>query len=280
MRRSLLVLFAITFTSAEAVGQDLDAPQRVSNATLLVVNAAIGGLTAGLWRAAAGKPSWESFGRGAAAGTAVFAGKRIIGEGTSPAWWFGRHIAALGSSEVANAAQGRAFLGTAVLPVGPIRIHIDRTAKRKVSPRLDLASSIATFVVASRPGTRFAIRESLSTGATVFLARETSDEVGRSAAGVVMVSELVPDGQFPPLKGKRSVISHELVHAAQYDFVFSAWADAMQSAIAKRNSFGRRVSSFVDINLLLPLQLGANGIIDYEDRPWEREAVSLAANAR
>ena len=280
MRPCLVLLLAMMLVSASAVAQDVDAPQRVSNASMLVVNAALGGFTAGLSRVATGKPFWTAFGRGAAAGTVVFAGKRIIGEGTSPGWWFGRQLAAIGSSEVANAALGRPLLQTAVLPVGPIRIHLDRSARRKVSPRLDLVSSIAAVVLASRPGSRFAIRESLSTGATVFLVRETSNEVGRSTAGVVTVSELVPDGSFPPLKGKRTVLSHEMVHAAQYDFGFAAWGDAMQAAIARRNSAGRVISGFVDINLAFPLQLGANGIIDYEDRPWEREAVSLAGNAR
>ncbi|HEY0241022.1 MAG TPA: hypothetical protein VGC52_00025 [Gemmatimonadaceae bacterium] len=280
MRRCLVVVLPLMLVSSDAMAQVTDAPQRVSNATMLVVNAALGGFTAGLWRAAAGKPSWTAFGRGAAAGTVVFAGKRIIGEATSPAWWFGRQLAAVGSSEVANAAQGKPFLQTAVLPLGPLRIHIDRSARRKVSPRLDLASSIATIAVASQDGSRFAIRESVSTGAIVFLVPETSNEVGRSSAGVVTISELAPDGKFPPLEGKRSVLSHEIVHASQYDFGFSAWGDAMQSALAKRNSWGRRISSFVDINLALPIQLGANGIIDYEDRPWEREAVSLAANGR
>ena len=50
----------------------------------------------------------------------------------------------------------------------------------------------------------------------------------------------------------------------------------MQRAIAKRIPGGRFVSRYVDVNLTLPFQLAANGLIDYESRPWEKEAVSFA----
>ena len=280
MRGRTAVIIALMLVSRDVLAQNSELPQPVGNASLIMANAAIGGLTAGLWRVAARQPFWPGFLRGAGAGTAVYAGKRVIGEGNAASWWIGRHLAALGSSEVVNAAYGRPFLQTAVLPIGPVRFHIDRKAKRKISPRLDLASSVSSVVISRRPGARFVWRESISTGAMVFLVRETSNEIGGSTAGVVTISELTPDGNFPPLEGKRVVLSHEMVHAAQYDFSFTAWGDALQSAIARRYGWTRRLSAFVDINLALPVQLGVNGIIDYEDRPWEREASSLAAYAR
>ena len=280
MRSRLAVLLALTIMSKAALAQTTGGPQPIGTAQLIGMNAAIGGLTAGLWRTAARGSFWRGFTRGAAAGAVVYAGKRVVGEGSSPGWWIGRHIAALGSSEVSNAALGRPFLQTTVLPVGPIRIHIDRKARRRISPRLDLAASIAAMAIAVRPGARFALRESASTGAMVFLVRENSDEIGGTAAGVITLSELTPDGDFPGLQSKRSVLSHELVHASQYDFVFAALSDPIQSAIARRNSWGRRISRFVDINLVFPLQLGANELIDYQDRPWEREAVSFGRYSR
>ena len=206
---------------------------------MLLVNAAVGGLTAGLFRSGARKSFWTGFARGAVAGTAVYAGKRLIGEGTAAGWWIGRHVASLGSSEVANAAHGRPILHSAVFPIGPVRFHVDRTAKRKVSPRLDLASTIATVGISMKPGSRLALRESAATGTLVFIIPEISNEIGGSTAGVLTLSELVPHGNFPPLESKRSVLTHEMVHAAQYDFGFTAWGDAMQSAISASEQAGK-----------------------------------------
>jgi hypothetical protein len=280
MRGLLAVLLASAFISESGYAQVTDLPRPVGEAPMLLVNAAIGGLTAGLFRSGARKSFWTGFARGAVAGTAVYAGKRLIGEGTAAGWWIGRHVASLGSSEVANAAHGRPILHSAVFPIGPVRFHVDRTAKRKVSPRLDLGSTIATVVISMKPGSRLALRESAATGTLVFIMPEVSSAIGGSTAGVLTLSELVPDGSFPPLESKRSVLSHEMVHAAQYDFGFTAWGDAMQSAISHRSNLGKRVSAFVDVNLVLLLQLGANSIIDYENRPWEREAASLARHSQ
>lgn len=240
------------------------------------MNVLLGAATAGVWSAAGRRSFWQGFARGAAAGAAVYAGKKLIAEGSPASWWAGRELAALGSSEVANAGQGLGFLQRVVIPVGPVRIHVDRRARKKVSPRLDLSSSISAVVIASRERAHFALDESLATGTLVFIVPETSPTVGAHTAGVVSISELLPDGNFPPLSTKRAVISHEMIHAAQSDFAFTAWSDGLQQAIAKRIPGGSIVSRYVDANLTLPLQLLANGLIDYERRPWEKEAVSFA----
>jgi hypothetical protein len=236
----------------------------------------LGAATAGVWSAAGHRSFWRGFGRGAAAGVAIYAGKKLIAYGNPASWWAGRELAALGSSEVSNAGQGLGFLERVVIPVGPIRFHVDRRAKRKLSPRLDLTSSISAIVIASRERSHFALDESLATGALVFMVPETSPTVGAHTAGVVSISELLPDGHFPPLSTKRAVISHEMIHAAQSDFAFTAWSDGLQRAIAKRIPGGKIASRYIDANLTLPLQVLANGLIDYDRRPWEKEAVSFA----
>ena len=249
-------------------------PRRVSDPQVLAVNVLLGGLTAASWRAATHKSIWRGFARGAAAGAGVYVGKKLIGTGEPAGWWGGRQVAALASSEIVNAAKTLPFLETAVLPLGPIRIHIDRS-KHSVSPRIDLLSSVSTIVIAARHDSRFAWRESFATGAPVFLRPEVSNQVGNYAAGVVSLSELVPDGEFPPLETKRAVISHEMVHAAQYDFFFTAWSDALQQALARKLPVANGISRFVDLNFLLPVEVVANSAIRYKDRPWEIEAVSL-----
>ena len=270
MKAIVLLLFCAAQASAQA-------PQRLpSELQIATVNVAIGAVTAGVWRAVTHRPILPGAARGAVAGAAIFAGRRIITNAQPAYWWIGREIAAIASSEIANAAQDRPILERAILPIGPIRIHIDRAASRKIQPRFDIVSAIVAGVVATRDGNSFALNESLATGTLAFLSPETSDELGQSVAGVMTISDLIPDGSFPGLQSKRRVMSHELIHTTQQDFVFNAWSDAAQNAIASKNPLMRSLTRYVDFNLTLPVQVIANSLIEYQNRPWEKEAKKLA----
>ena len=90
------------------------------------------------------------------------------------------------------------------------------------------------------------------------------------------ISELAADGVFPGLQSKRRIMSHELVHVSQHDFVFNAWSDPAQSYVSSRSSLARRITSYLDFNFSLPAQLLANSMIEHGDRPWEKEASAIA----
>jgi hypothetical protein len=274
--RTAAFAVAIAIVAGDASAQITQVPRPASTTKIAAVNVALGALTAGTWSAAKHKSFWRGFARGGAARGGVFVGKQLIGEGNPTSWWFGRQIAALGSSEVVNAGEGLPFLQRAVIPVGPLRFHVDRLARRKIVPKIDIGSVIAGIAIASRDRTRFALNESLASGVIVFVSPETSQTVGTHMAGIIRISELLPDGKFPPLAQKRTVMSHELIHTVQYDFVFTAWSDHAQQTISKKIPAAAFVSRYFDINLTIPLQLGVNGLIDYSDRPWEREASSFA----
>lgn len=244
---------------------------------VLAVNMAVGGITAGVWRLSTGHSFWRGFARGSLAGGAVFTGKRIIAGETPLAWWAGRGIAALGSAEVLNAAEGRRILDRAAVPLGPLRLHVARSSRLHLSLRLDLATSIAAVYEATRPESDFAWKESLATGALVFLAPQVTGAVGSHSAGVITISELLPDGAFPPLERKRGVLSHELIHAAQYDFIGIAWGDPLEDAIARRIPGGAGVRRYVDFGVLFPVHAGLNVLMEPHNRPWEKEAASLAS---
>src|SRR5687767_8995344 len=100
LSQSLLVV-PLMFARGEAYAQQPLSARTTSDAKLLAVNVALGGLTAGVWRAMTRKPLIGGVVRGAAAGAVVYAGKKIIAEETPLAWWGGRQIAAMASSEVA-----------------------------------------------------------------------------------------------------------------------------------------------------------------------------------
>jgi len=273
----VLQIIGLAWSTAIANAQDHAHSAFQRNATDAGINAAIGGLTAGISQAVAGKSFWIGFERGAGAGLIVFAGKRIIAERTPLAWWTGRQLAAIGSSEVANAAAGRRAFQHVTIPVGPARFHFQPSNKLLPSVTIDAASTAIAIVESSREGSRFALQESLATGALVFSTRERADGIGGNAAGIITVSEQVPNGDFPLLESKKDVMSHELIHSAQYDFIFTAWSDPIQSAISRRIPRIKTVTRFLDFNLVLPAQILANGVISYDDRPWEQEAISLVS---
>jgi hypothetical protein len=249
----------------------------VSGTALLAINMAIGGITAGAWRLGTGRPFWNGFARGAAAGATVFAGKRLIAEEKPWTWWAGRGVAALGSAEVRNAAESRQFMERAAIPLGPIRFHISREPRFRSSVRLDLATSIAAAYAGIRKDTRLGWRESLSSGAFVFLSPDVPGAVGSHSAGVVILNEFIPDGKFIPLERKRGVLTHELIHATQYDFMTIAWGDPLEDAIARRVPALAIVHRYVDLGILVPVHAGVNNLLSPPNRPWEKEASSFAS---
>lgn len=275
MLRAIVVqLLALTCVASAGRAQHRESPGAAA------INAAIGGLTAGTWQALSGKSFWTGFGRGAGAGLTVFVGKRLIAKRSPGWWWTGRQLAAVGSSEVLNAAEGRRALDRITLPLGPVRIHFEPRTKRMPSATVDVFSTVAAVVEGARAEARIGIRESLATGTIVFIVRDKSSEVGWNAAGITTLSEILPDGDFPPLQSKRSVISHEMIHTAQYDFMLTAWADPIQKSLVQRFHWNGPVTRYLDFNLLLPVQIAANSLIDYDRRPWEREARALVPNER
>jgi hypothetical protein len=271
-------LSALTFGSAVCNAQDNGLSRLDHQLVAAGINAAVGGLTAGAWQGLSGKSFWNGFARGAGGGIMVFAGKRIIAERSPAWWWIGRELAALGSSEVANAASGRVSFDRITIPVGPVRFHFEPRRKRLPSPTIDFASTVAAVVVSTRAGSRIGIDESLATGTLVFIVRDKSMAIGGNAAGVITLSEIVPDGNFPRLESKRSVISHEMIHSAQYDFILTAWADPIQKSLVRKLHLDGRVTRYVDFNLLLPLQMAANSLVPYKSRPWEKEARLLVSD--
>lgn len=277
LSQSALVL-GFFLMSSRLDAQLYEAPQHVSDGKLLIVNSVIGATTAGIYRVLSHKPIAPGVLRGAIGGAGVYAGKRLIGNGRPGYWWLGREVSSISSAEIANAGLGLKPLEEIVLPVGPIRLHFDRTS-RKLVPRLDVASTIGAVVVGARQGNRFAWRESVSTGAIVFLTPETSDQIGSYAAGVLSVSELAPDGHFEPLESKRSILSHEMTHAAQYDFTFNSLSAPIRGVVESKNPRLKRSARYFDANLMLPVEMLLNSFMSYQDRPWEREAVSIARHA-
>jgi len=264
--------------AAASSGQDHTQPELKPANELLVlgVNVALGGLTAGATRALAGGSFWEGFSGGALGGGTVYIGKRIVATNQPLAGWAGRELAAVGSSAIANVAFGRGAYDRLVFPVGPIRLYLDAPPHRQVRPKLDLAATLLTIQAATDHDVSFSVEESLLAGAIVFAIKPNANVGyrGSQSAGVLRSKAGLYEVTAFPVNGE-AVLAHELVHAIQYDFSFIAWAEPAESWLMTRIPRGAWFHRYLDLGLNVPVWWGLNSAIKYENRPWEREAVTL-----
>lgn len=220
----------------------------------LTVNAAIGGLTAGLWQELSGGSFTDAFAQGALGGSAVYAGKRLAAESFFGAGFLGRGVSSVGSSVIRNAADGRDPLDRIVVPVGPLRLYA--TAGQRDRPRVEVNLRDAYWTVYGLVEHRLTmdVKESLSAGAPVFRSdrplQDTGDDLagGLAAAGVIFLGP-VPPGSHDDTE---LVLPHERAHVIQHDFIYQAWMRPLEDRLAGRLPYGGFVRR-VDYDLIYPV---------------------------
>lgn len=263
----------------------LPSPGAPSVARAQLVNftttAALGAVTAGVraWREQ--RPIWRAIAGGALGGAAVYAGKRIVGTGGRGTGFLGREVVAVGASMVRNASDGRGVLAAAILPVGPLRVHLGELPDNGVGAprtrvRLDLAGTIALAFMATRPGARFDTRASLSAGVPVFRGVRMTDRYygARTLANVVAVGA----GVDPT--AERATIAHEMVHVTQYDASATAWGEEAERVLLPRLPGGPLLRRVADAGVVVALFGAGNSLVSYGSRPWEREAYLMSEPGR
>ena len=117
---------------------------------MLGVNVLIGAATGGIGNVVAGRSFLSGAAKGASGGIFMFAGKKFISQKGSVAAWGGRQLAAVGTSQIRNAAAGRPLLGELVFPLGLTRVYVKTADRLRVSVRLDLSAVVSTAIMANR----------------------------------------------------------------------------------------------------------------------------------
>lgn len=268
---------AQTFTPP-ATGSDLRSGASGELSTL-ALNAAVGGLTAGLARAVHGKSFLRGFVRGAAGGTLSYAGKRVAVERWAGAGLLGRQVNAVGGSVVANAAAGRGALEQVVFAVGPVHVYVDRSAGTAIRPRLDLVSTASLAYALTRSGSHLDLGQSLSAGAPVFYTEGSDAPEGEHAAGVIRVTATRASWEA---QGELAVTvaAHERVHVLQRDFAMQVFAVPVQHRLLRTFPGGAVLDRYLDLGLQDALSVGLSAAVPYRQRPWEREAYFLSNRPR
>jgi hypothetical protein len=128
----------------------------------------------------------------------------------------------------------------------------------------------------NEPG--FDFERSVINGIAVFevASLPQSSEVGGSHSGGVIRFRSRAEGMEASSSTIRRIIGHEMVHVIQSDFLFNVLSEPVEKKFMEATSGGRLIHRYVDLGLNAPLSSALNSLITYENRPWEREAVTLA----
>jgi hypothetical protein len=250
------------------------APAPGALAETAAINVALGGLTGLGLRVLRGgslRQGLASGIAGAAGGALVYAGKRVAVQRWDGAGFVGREVAAVGSSVVWNASAGRGVADRLVLPIGPARLYVALDEGFSVTPKLDLSATVA-IAVASLNG-EIDWERSASAGAPVFYRSAPyaqADVRGQQAAGVITYRDPVRRGE--PGESSLETLAHEQVHVIQRDQSFLFWSEPAEAALLGSTRAGRALLRHVDVGFDVAAKVLVKQVIDYESRPWEREA--------
>ncbi len=278
LRHVVLAGFALISMSRPMAGQ-ATLPQPHSRVTLLAANTGLGMVTAVLGQVVRGaRIDPRKAAQGAVGGAMVFSGKAIVAKDRWYANLFGRQIAAIGGSGIQNVASGNKFLDKASLPYGPLRFNIERESGTRLRVKLDLARTGVLVMALSDVHMEMDVRKSLLYGVAVFRDNSPNGDngvAGSHVGGVVTYREVAIDGLTMQQSLERTM-AHELIHVLQADFSFNTWGTPIERTFMKENETTRKLYSYFDLGLDVPLASLANSFISYSSRPWEREAVSLS----
>jgi hypothetical protein len=242
------------------------------------INAALGGLTGFGLRVLRGgslRQGLESGVAGAAGGALVYAGKRVAVQRWDGAGFVGREIAAVGSSVVWNASAGRGAVDRLVLPMGPGRLYVSLDDGFRVTPKLDLSSTVAIAVASLNGGIDW--RRSVSAGAPVFFRSAPYGRMevrGQQAAGVITYRDHLR--RSDPSESSLETLAHEQVHVIQRDQSFLFWSEPAEEALFGSTRAGRALRRHLDVGIDVGAKFLVKQVIGYELRPWEREAHLLS----
>lgn len=270
-----------------AVPQDPDNPCRIDfprwtgHVAAAGVNAAVHGLTAGIWAVVQGRDFSDAFALGAAGGALTYAGKAMVGQRWDGAGLLGRQLAATGVSLSRNAADGVPALDRLVFPVGLGRVYVAWREPRPVRFRVDAMALGWTVYGIVEEEVALDWGASLSAGAPVFftdgklLARDGSGAhaAGVTNAGVVIVADVPVLG-----RGFRArALAHERAHILQEDQLFLLFTNPAEDQLLRNVPGLVRLEPWVDVNLSTQLIEGLGHVFpEWAERPWELEATFVA----
>lgn len=259
-------------TVHEHIGTPISPSERAAH---LAINGALGGFSAGMYALVRGKNPWRAALMGFGGGVVMGGGKQVAGTGFYGSGLLGRQLAAVGTSLVRSASEDTMLV---LVPVGPMTFEIRPAAADRVRSRVSIVGSATILYYVIRSDTRIDLGATLSAGAPVFRfpteTVSTRDGIifGRMDFGTIILG--TPASALD--EDRRMTLPHESIHVVQYDFLEHALTLPPERAILRKLGVGERFLGHIDIGIVSVLLAGVLQMhMDYDERPWEREAVIL-----
>jgi len=241
---------------------------------LLGINAALGGVTAGVLHTLRGGDFIGAFLKGALGGTVTYGAKRLAVQDFDGAGFLARQVGSVGDSFVRNAAEGVPLLDRMYFPLWLVRLEVHpHSDARVIQPRIDVLTTGLAVHAMFDSGRAFDLGRSLSAGALVY---HSSDEIARDDRGLVAYGAtvggviLLTDLDHRTEAERTRTFAHERVHVLQLDQVHAYWTGPAESW-AMRSLGAHGLARWIDINLA-PHFFAMYSGLRWEDRPWEKEA--------
>ncbi len=243
-------------------------------ARLLGINAALGGVTAGLLQKLRGGDFSDAFLKGAFGGTVTYGAKKFAAQDFDGAGFLARQVGSAGDSFVRNAAEGVPLLDRVYLPLWLVRLEVHpRGDERRVQPRIDLVTTGWAVYALFDSDRDFDAGASLSSGALVYhsdsaLARTSDGRVayGATVGGVILLTR----AEHRSAEERMRTRAHERVHVLQLDQALAYWSGPFEEW-ALRSLGAETAARWIDINLA-PHFFAMYSGLRWEERPWEKEA--------
>ena len=256
----------------EHIGTPITARDRAAH---LALNGALGGFSAGMYALVRGKNPWRAALMGFGGGVVMGGGKQLAGTGFSGSGLLGRQLSAVGTSLVRSASEDTMLV---LVPLGPLTYEIRPRAADRVRARVNIVGSATILYYVIRSDTRVDLGATLSAGAPVFRfpteTVTTRDGIifGRMDFGTIIVGTPASSA----IEDRRMTLPHESIHVVQYDFLEHALTLPPERAILRKLGVGETFLRHVDMGIVSVLLAGVLQMhMDYDQRPWEREAVIL-----
>lgn len=220
----LAVAFATTVGAPDSAGAQTHDDRRSSGAGTLgddvrfgVVNAFVGGMTAGIIAHLRDRSFQKAFVGGVTGGSLAWVAKRVAASRFDGAGLAGRQIGAVGASIVRNASLDVGLLDSLTLPVGPFRLQVGAT--RPTRPRLDFDLQEGYRLVEGLLDSAYSLDwgRTWSAGTPVFTTDARLSDVDRRVNGLVTGGTIVLRRQEQ--ERLDDVFAHERVHVLQTDFL-------------------------------------------------------------
>jgi hypothetical protein len=229
---------------------------------LVAVNVILGAATGGLGAVFNGGSFFRGALKGSVGGAGVYAGKCIIAQKSLVTDWLGRATVAVGSSAVRDAALNKPILQQLIFPVGPFNLYRDNRTKEQ-GFRVNVSSLAVAGYWATQDAVKFELATSLKRGQLVF--RGSQHPIDFQGAGVLLLRT----------NADEEILAHELTHAAQDNFLSTAWEEPIEGALLNVIPGGRAIHNHVDFGILEPLWAIAISHTVTWNSPWEKEAWSF-----